>query len=263
MNIIISVFAFLFGLAVGSFLNVVICRLETKESFIKSRSHCPYCKTILKWYELIPVFSFLFQKAKCLHCKKSISWQYPLVELSTGIVFLLFFNQVLSSGLINLFYYLTVSCFLIVIFVFDLKHYLILNKVLYPAIIISFIFIIGNHFINQLNLSLPSPQSGLAALLVASGFFLFLVLISKNQWMGWGDVKLAVLMGLILGWPNILLALFLSFLSGAIVGISLILFGKKGLKSQIPFGPFLVGSTLWLMLVAPCLPNWYQSLFYF
>jgi len=263
MDIIISAFAFFIGLAVGSFLNVVICRLETKESFIKNRSHCPYCKIVLKWYELIPVFSFLFQKAKCRYCKKTISWQYPLVELSTGIVFLLFFNQFLSSDLINLFYYLTISCFLIVIFVFDLKHYLILNKVLYPAIIISFIFIVGNNFINQLNLSLPSPQSGLVALLIASGFFLFLVLISKNQWMGWGDVKLAILMGLVLGWPDILLALFLSFLSGAIVGIGLILFGKKGLKSQIPFGPFLTGSTLGLMLIVPYLSNWYQSLFCF
>jgi len=263
MNIIISALAFLFGLAVGSFLNVVICRLETKETFIKSRSRCPYCKTILKWYELIPVFSFVFQKAKCLHCKKNISLQYPLVELSTGIIFLLFFNQFLSSNLISLFYYLTISCFLIVIFVFDLKHYLILNKVLYPAIIISFIFIVGNNFINQLNLSLPSPRSGLVALLVASGFFLFLVLISKGQWMGWGDVKFAILMGLVLGWPDILLALFLSFLSGAIIGMGLILFGKKGMKSQIPFGPFLAGSTLGLMLVVPYLPDWYQSLFCF
>ncbi|MBL7154899.1 MAG: prepilin peptidase [Candidatus Portnoybacteria bacterium] len=226
-----SVFIFLFGLSVGSFLNVVICRLKSKEPILLSRSHCPHCGTVLKWFDLIPLLSFLIQKGKCRYCGQKISPQYPLVELATGLSFLIIFNQ---FPIFNLFFYLIIISFLIVIFVYDLKHYLIPDKIVFPAIGLTFLYqFFENSFLNSL----------LAALL-AAGFFLSLVLISKGKWMGLGDVKLVGLMGLVLGWPNICLALFLAFLSGAIVGIGLIIAGKKGLKSQIPFGPFLSANTV-------------------
>ncbi len=236
----IYVLIFIFGLCIGSFLNVVICRLKTKESIFIGRSYCPKCRAVLKWYDLIPVLSFLMQKGKCRYCNKKISWQYPIIEITTACLFLLIFKQFLIFNFINLIYFWFIVSILIIIFVYDLKHYIIPDKIVYPAIAISLLyslFIIHNPLFNYL-----------LSAFIASGFFLFLVFITKGKGMGLGDVKLAFLMGLILGWPNILLALFLSFFSGAIVGIGLIALHKKGLKSQIPFGPFLSANTVFALL---------------
>ena len=245
---------FILGLLIGSFLNVVIFRLETKDSIISGRSHCPKCGAVLKWFDLIPVLSFLIQKGKCRYCHKRISLQYPSVEIITGLLFLLIFN----FQTLNLFYYLVIVCLLIVIFVYDLKHYIIPDKIVFPAIIIALIFNFQFSIFNEFSIFKFSILSALGAAL----FFLSLVLVSKGRWLGWGDVKLAILMGLVLGWPNILAALFLSFFSGAIIGIGLIIAGKKGLKSQIPFGPFLVGATIIVMLYSQQIVDWYQYFLY-
>ena len=251
---------FIFGLSVGSFLNVVICRLETKEPIISSRSHCPYCGTILKWFDLIPVLSFLIQKGRCRYCGKRISWQYPLVEIATGLLFLQIIN-LNTENIINIFYLLLITCFLIIIFVYDLKHYLIPDKIVYPAVLVSGIwYLVSGIFIRDTKYEILNT---ILAAFLAAGFFLLLVLISKGKWMGLGDVKLAFLMGLILSWPNILLALYLAFFFGAIIGLILVIFGRKTIKSQIPFGPFLSGATILVMLVNQYLNNWFQNLFYF
>jgi len=121
---------FLCGLIVGSFLNAVIYRLDSGESIVKSRSHCPKCGHVLAWYELVPIFSFVIQGGKCRECKGGISWQYPIVELATAILFVL----VLYYNL-PLLYTLTISSLLMVIFVYDLKHYIIPDKIIYPAVI--------------------------------------------------------------------------------------------------------------------------------
>ncbi len=184
---------------------------------------------------MIPLFSFFFLKRRCRKCGGEISWQYPLVELATGLLFLLVFNNP---------YHLVIVSFLIVIFVYDLKHYIIPDVVIYPAIIISFFF------------------SSFALLsLAGAAFFLSIVLVSKGKWMGMGDVKLAVFMGFVLGWPNILSALLLSFVLGAIVGVVLIILKRKKLKSEIPFGPFLCLATLIMMLYGSQIINWYWKLF--
>lgn len=245
---------FILGLSVGSFLNVVICRLETKETIIYNRSYCPQCRVILKWYDLIPVLSFLLQKRRCRYCKKKISWQYPVVEIATACLFLLIFN--FKFSIFNLIYYFIIISFLIIIFTYDLKHYIIPNRIVYPAIIISLLYLLA-----AAATAYDSLFYYFLSAFIASGFFLTLVLVSKGRWMGLGDVKLAFLMGLILGWPNILLALFLSFLSGSVIGMGLIIFGKKGFKSQIPFGPFLVGSTILVMFYNLYLINSAQTLF--
>jgi len=250
-----SFFIFLLGLSIGSFLNVVICRLGSKEPILFSRSRCPKCGALLKWLDLIPLLSFVLTWGKCRYCHRKISLQYPLVELATGLLFLLIFNQFSILNFINLFYYLIIICFLIVIFVYDLKYYLIPDKIIYPAIIISLLyslFVIHNSLFNYL-----------LSAISASGFFLSLVLISRGKWMGLGDVKLAILMGLVLGWPNILMALFLAFMSGAMIGLALIIAGQKTIKSQIPFGPFLSGATLLIMIYGQYSTNWFQNLFYF
>lgn len=225
---------FILGLCIGSFLNVVICRLKTNKSILFNRSYCPKCRAVLKWYDLIPVLSFLIQKKKCRYCHKEISWQYLLVELATGLLFVLTFS--FGFSLFNSIYYFIIISFLIIIFVYDLKHYIIPDRIIFPAIVITLIYFLFFSFDLLANYIL--------AAFLAGGFFLSLVLVSRGKWMGLGDVKLAFLMGLIFGWPNILLALFLSFFSGSIIGLGLIIVGRKGLKSQIPFGPFLAGSTI-------------------
>ncbi|MBU2564297.1 prepilin peptidase [Patescibacteria group bacterium] len=252
---------FILGLIIGSFLNVVIFRLNKKS--LKGRSHCIFCKKKLHWHELIPLFSFFLLKGKCKKCKKKISIQYPLVEFFTGLIFVLIslktFNLDIFSILITFFWFIFAS-FLIVIFVYDLKHYLVADKVIYPAIFIALIYILFLFlFSNGLFPSLVF--SYLVSGLIGGGFFLIIVLISKEKWMGMGDVKIGVFIGLILGIQLLLVALFLAFVIGAIISLILIFLNKKGLKSEIPFGPFLTGACLTSFLWGDFLLNWYFNLF--
>jgi len=255
-NYLVYFFVFILGLMVGSFLNCVIYRLETNKSFLKGRSFCPECKHILAWYDLIPVFSFLILKGKCRYCHQKISWQYPLVELTTATLFLLLTFYAMAS-FVSIFFYIVIASFLIIIFVYDLKHFIIPDKVIYPAIIIAFLYQIISTFQFQITNFYPPILSALGA----AAFFLLIVLVSRGKWMGLGDVKLAFLMGLFLGWPNILVALFLAFFIGAIIGVGLIVFGKKALKSEVPFGPFLVGATFIGLFFGQQIIGWYQNLF--
>jgi len=250
---------FLFGLILGSFLNCLIYRLETTESFLKGRSFCPHCKHTLAWQDLIPILSFLFLRGKCRYCSQKISWQYPLVEFFTGVLFVLVFWQTIYD-LRFMIYELVIVCFLIIIFVYDLKHYLIPDKVIYPAILISGIW----YFVSSIFLNLYTKYEILNTIYSAFGaalFFLLIVLISREKWMGIGDIKLAFLMGLILSWPKILVALFLAFFIGAVIGIGLIAAGKKTLKSEVPFGPFLITGTFIALFWGEKLFNWYQNFF--
>jgi len=255
-------FVFLFGLMVGSFLNCVIYRLEKNESFLKGRSYCPHCKHILSWKDLIPILSFLILKRKCRYCKNKISVQYPLVELATGILFVsvaqLTVNseQLTISNLVNFCYLLIVICFLIIIFVYDLKYFLIPDKVIHPAIIIALIFNFQFLISKQFSIFNYSILSAFGA----AFFFLLIFLVSRGKWLGFGDVKLAFFMGLFLGFPNILVALFFAFFIGAIIGIGLIISGKKTLKSEIPFGPFLVTGTFIALFFGNQIINWYLNL---
>ena len=249
---------FIFGLIVGSFLNCVIYRLQTDEKIGgMSRSHCVKCGHILRWYDLIPVLSFLILRGKCRYCGKPISIQYPLVEIATGLLFVLIFWHLdfgfeLTFGIwiLDLIYLLLISCFLIVIFVYDLKHYLILDKVIYPAIGIALAFQI-------INFQIDNFLSAVFAAFLAAGFFAIIVFGSRGKWMGAGDIKLGFLMGLILGYPQILTGLFLSFLFGAIIGTGMIIAKKKTLKSQVPFGPFLVAGTFTAIFYGEQILNWY------
>ena len=247
---LISIFIFLFGATVGSFLNSVIYRLNSKESFIKGRSYCPSCKHKLSFFDLIPIFSFIFLLGKCRYCRKKISLQYPLVELFTGLVFILIFFKFPLSHIFSIVFYLIVSSFLIVIFVYDLKHYLILDKVIYPLIALNILY---NLLFMEQGVFINSLVSALGSFL----FFLLIFLISKGSWMGFGDVKLAFFIGLFLGYPNTAVALFLSFFIGAIIGLGLIILRKKTMKSEIPFGPFLVLSIFISLFFGAEIIGWY------
>jgi prepilin signal peptidase PulO-like enzyme (type II secretory pathway) len=260
LDYLLDIFVFVFGACVGSFLNCVIYRLESKKS-LKGRSFCPHCKHALSWQDLFPVFSFLFLRGKCRYCHKKISIQYPLVELATGILFVLvFWNLGFVSGFgfrasdfIKLCFMLYIASVLIIIFVYDLKHYIIPDKILFPAIIISFAYRVFENFAMLGNY--------LIAVIIGSGFFFTIWLVSRGKWMGFGDVKLAVLLGLLLGFPNILVGLFLAFFFGAIIGVILMVGQKKGLKSEIPFGPFLITGSFVAIFFGSQIIQWYLSIF--
>ncbi|MBU4284970.1 prepilin peptidase [Patescibacteria group bacterium] len=253
--VLFYILIFVFGAIIGSFLNVIICRLNTGESILKNRSHCPFCNKKLVWYELIPIISFIIQLGKCQNCHKKISWQYPLVEFFTGIIF--FSILITQYSLLNTLFLLLISCFLIIIFVYDFKHYLVADIIIYPAIIVAFLY--------QLQFPISNFQfpifNYLLAGLIAGGFFLAIVLISKGKWMGVGDVKIGVLMGLIFGMPWVFIALSLAFFIGAIVSVALLALKKKTLQSEIPFGPFLVLATFVVIFWGDILLNWYLNLF--
>lgn len=261
--ILFYIFIFVFGAIVGSFLNVVIIRLKNGDSIFKKRSHCLFCKRKLTWKELIPILSFLLQKRKCLGCGKKISWQYPLVEFFTGLIFVFIFWRFFDFsflGILVVCYLFLVVCFLIIIFVYDLKYYLVSDKIIYPAIIAVCIW----HLIFGILFKIYTPYEIITPLygaLAGGGIFLILILISRGKWMGWGDVKIAVFMGLLLGLYKVLLALFLAFLAGAIVSLVLIALKKKKLKSEIPFAPFLALSAFISLIWGINLLDWYLGLF--
>ena len=261
MSLFFYLIIFIFGLAIGSFLNCVICRLEKRESFLRDRSRCPHCQKELSWKDLVPLLSFLILRRRCRYCRQKISLQYPLVELATGIlfVFIAIFNFQLSTyNLLNACFLFLVSCFLIIIFVYDLKHYIIPDKVIYPAIFAALVF----NFLPRQIFSGGFNQFSILSAFGAAGFFFLIVLVSRGRWMGVGDIKLAFLMGLILGFPDILIALFLAFFFGAIIGIGLIISGKKTLRSEVPFGPFLVTGAFLALFFGENIIRWYSHFFY-
>ncbi|MBI4359065.1 MAG: prepilin peptidase [Candidatus Nealsonbacteria bacterium] len=257
-------FSFLFfflGLVSGSFLNSLIYRLETNQGFIRGRSFCPNCRHTLAWRDLLPIWSFLLLRGRCRYCQKPISWQYPLVEAATGLTFLLLFNQVLPHPftfpvpLIYLVYLLFVSSCLIVIFVFDLKHYLIPDEIVYAGIAASLAYRLFEASGNWESLFNP-----LAVAFLTSLFFWLIYHFSHGQGLGFGDVKLGFLMGLLLAFPQVLAALFFAFFSGAIIGIGLLALKKKKLKSELPFAPFLVSGTFFALFFGERIVNYYLSL---
>jgi leader peptidase (prepilin peptidase)/N-methyltransferase len=243
-------FIFIFGLSIGSFLNVLIYRLP-RSLKLTGRSFCPTCKKKISWYDNIPVISYLFLRGKCRKCHSPISWQYPAVELVTGILFILVAYLISFDNhywIIELLSYWVIVSALIVIFFIDLKHQIIPDQVIYPAIVITFLF-------QTYSLQLAIYSYFLAAL-GASLFFLILYLVTRGKGMGFGDVKLAVLMGLILGPQRLILALYLAFLTGALIGVILILAKKKRFGEQIPFGPFLSGATIIALFWGETMVKW-------
>lgn len=256
----------MFGLIIGSFLNYIIYRLSIENySFMKnvvgqkSRSYCPKCGHRLRWQDLFPVASFLFLFGKCRYCHKNISMQYPLVELATALLFffIVYVTWTLHSFPITylLFLFYIVSVF-IILFVYDFQHYIIPDKILLPTIVITFVYQL---IFNPLFLLSNSLWAGLSIGL----FFTLLFLVSKGTWIGFGDCKLAILLGILLGFPNIFIGMFLSFMLGAIVGMGAILFEKKGLKSEIPFAPFLITGTFIAMFFGTNILQWYLSFIVF
>ncbi|PIR57877.1 MAG: prepilin peptidase [Parcubacteria group bacterium CG10_big_fil_rev_8_21_14_0_10_38_31] len=248
MENLIYFFVFIFGTIIGSFLNVVIARYNTGESVFKGRSKCFSCGKTLAWYELVPVFSFLLQGGKCRECGSKISIQYPVVEILTGIIFVLVWYtstwrlslQVEGELVFFAIYFWTIFSLLIVIAVYDFYHQIIPDGLVYAFITLSFLSFlpIGETYVLH--------RSHLWDFLAGIIFFLFFAsfwFFSGGKWMGFGDAKLAIGIGWLLGLWVGLASIILSFWIGAIVGLVFIFSKKLGLKSKIAFGPFLILGT--------------------
>ncbi len=245
----IPVIIFLFGTVLGSFLNVVIFRHNSGRGF-GGRSGCLTCARNLSWYELFPIFSYLFIGGKCNKCKTPISFLYPAVEFTMGAIMLLLFSRFaffLPNAVDNflyfvIFYALSFSIML-VIAGYDLRHKIIPDNLVYPLIAISFLGLYLSDY-GVFNFHPATLISIVSGPLVALPLFI-LWAISKGEWLGLGDVKLTIAMGLLLGVSRGFSALVMSFWIGAVVGIIILLIKGKlsARKMQIPFAPFLVVAT--------------------
>ncbi len=234
------ILSFIFGTLIGSFLNVVACRYKTGMT-IGGRSKCFSCNKTLTWLELFPVASFVAQRGKCRKCRSRISWQYPVVEVGTGILFVLIFFYFpplsFASG-VTTFFYLFITALLMVITIYDSKHKIIPDPLVYTFSLVAFFFM----FISpDFSLRLPSLFHFLAGPLLALPFFL-LWFFSKGKWMGLGDAKLAIGIGWTLGLSSGISAIILAFWIGAIISLfwMAVVFGKFKTHYEIPFGPYLV-----------------------
>ncbi|MDO8572199.1 MAG: prepilin peptidase [bacterium] len=257
MNVFFYTIFFILGTIVGSFLNVVILRYNTGVSFFSGRSFCPSCNKKLSWYELVPIVSFFVLRGKCAGCGSKISFQYPLIELTTGLLFLVTSYKLQVTGfdahyLLSTIYYLLIWSLLIVISIYDLRHKIIPD---FPVFIFSGLalvyLVVSAGFGNILHA--PHSWDLLAGPLFALPFAA-LWYFSQGRWMGLGDAKLALGIGWFLGLIKGGSAIILGFWMGAIVGLMLVVLSKLsfakrfrskfGMKSEIPFGPFLILGTI-------------------
>jgi leader peptidase (prepilin peptidase)/N-methyltransferase len=251
-NVIIveAVIVFLFGLLFGSFANVCIYRLPRNESIVFPASHCPACNNLIPWYDNIPVLSFMLLRGKCRSCKQSISWRYPVVELITGILFSALYLKYYFTFYFWL--YALVSLALVVITFVDLQEQIIPDELSYGLMVAGTVFsFFNNDLYLQIIFYFPPVLNRLVAsyvgLLVGGGILYFIAWISRGG-MGGGDIKLAAGLGTFLGWENTLMMLGISFLFGGVVGVVLLLSGKKKRKDPIPFGPFIAAATIVVIL---------------
>lgn len=295
----VTFFLFIFGLLFGSFFNVVTIRYNPDTSALMSphdisgRSHCPHCKTTLRWFDLFPLFSFLVLRGRCRYCKRKISIQYPVVEFLTGCIFAgipLFINNFFSFST-ELFYsfrapwweyavsgtWVAIFCIFLLMVVIDLKHFIIPNGlnlllgvigIFYSVLLFSLhssLSLFYDSFIRHYALMFSFFQnifySHALGFLVGGLFFVVLVCITLGKGIGIGDVKLAFALGFLLGWPDIALATMLSFIIGGVVSGALVLFGKKNLKERIPFAPFFITGTMLVIFFGFQILQGYFSIF--
>lgn len=248
MYTIIFIIVFLLGTIIGSFLNVVIYRFNTSRSVVVGRSICMTCSHKLNWYEMIPVLSFLAQKGKCRSCATTISHQYPLVEFTTGIVFAIIafhFLPILSLSVNTyvflLSFYVFIFSILIVIAVYDIRHKVIPDKLVYTF---AFFALISN-FINTTGVgdmfAMPTILSLSSGIVLALPFVLIWI-FSRGRLMGLGDAKLILGIGWLFGYSQGIAVLVISFWIGAVVSLLMLLFTKMKItmKTEIPFAPFLI-----------------------
>jgi leader peptidase (prepilin peptidase)/N-methyltransferase len=235
-------FIFIIGLFFGSFYLVVADRLGKGKSFITGRSVCEFCNHFLSWYELIPIVSFCMQRGACRHCKKKLSPWYPAAEITTGLLFSLIYILFMPLGIFSMLFAQIITSCLFIIFITDYKYEIIP----FPIVAFGSIVALSGIYLTQPQAMFNHVLSGL----ISGLFFLLLFLVTRGKGMGFGDVVYAVFMGLSLGFPYILVGLYITFIGGAVISLILVALKKKKLHGgTVPFGPFLVTGTF-IMLVA-------------
>lgn len=270
------IFVFFLGLAIGSFLNVVTLRLAAKNANFGGRSKCMACNAVLALRDLIPLLSFFLLRGKCRSCAVSISWQYPLVEAAMGLCALVVyviilapsgassFSELLLRGewpIVALFirdlFFLAV---LICVFITDFRWYAIHDGVIAIGSIgaIAFHSMIGAFVPTQA--SWPLWINLAVAALVGALFFGGQYVLSKGKWIGGGDIMLGAMMGFMLGFPGIVIALFISYMLGSVVALWLLVSGKKKIKSEVPLGTFLTIGAAIMILWGPWITDWAYSM---
>lgn len=262
----ISLFLFTIGAAIGSFLNVVIYRSITEESWVTGRSKCEDCGYQLSWFDNVPILSFLWLRGRCRKCRKPIGLIHPVVEFLCGALFvwwywggtLLFFRLTQQPfQLVQPAFWLGVGVLLLMVVVADLSYLIIPDMAVGLLLLTTVIYRVALTMAGVMQVQ-DLMWAGVGAV-GAVAFFGALWWFTKGRGMGLGDVKLAAPLALLLGWPNILVGLFLAFVSGAVVGIVLLLLGKKKFGQVVPFGPFLVLGTVLTLVWGDTLYHWYTS----
>lgn len=263
--LIFYLFLAILGLVVGSFLGMLSYRLPRRLS-LWGRSFCDTCKKPIHWYENVPVVYFLWSWGKCGSCGNKIHWRYPAIELATAVAFVatgylwlhlpagstaLHIRESMPVFLSLFFLLLLITCYLLLI-ITDLEFKILPDEILFVLAFLLLLYL----------LLLPSPLLFQHVLIGFSSFifFLFLYLITRGRGMGFGDVKLVFLLGGFLGWPSTLVAFFLAFVSGAIIGVMLLLIGRAKLGRPIPFGPYLLVGAWIAMFFGEAIFKWYLTL---
>jgi len=252
------------GLCFGSFVNALVWRIHKKKDWVRERSQCTHCGHKLKTLDLIPVLSWLFLGGKCRYCRKVISVQYPVVELTGAFVFTFSYTywpaSFGSSGQMALFIaWLAASIGLLALLVYDFKWMLLPSKLIYPTLAVA---AAGN-----LVYLIIAPErlhfltSWVLSILVASGIFWLLFTVSKGKWIGYGDVRLGLVTGTLLHSPaKSFLMLFLASVLGTLFVIPSLVSKKRGINAKLPYGPFLIIATFICVLFGSSIIDWYQRL---
>jgi len=256
MEIVLIILFAILGLVVGSFLNVCIDRLPQNKSIAYPPSHCEACQHKLAAKDLIPVFSYIRLRGRCRYCQASIPRRILWVELATAVIFaLLCWHYGLSAESGVMIFY---ACLFTIIFVIDLEHSLILNKVVYPGMVAALLLALypWPWFSESIGM-----RVAYAALGGAAGFAIFLLIaIVSRGGMGWGDVKLAALVGMAIGFPLVFVAIIMAAILGGIVAVALLIAKKRNRREMIPFGPFLALAAMVTLLWGSNILNWYLGL---
>ena len=250
MDPVQAILAAVLGVCVGSFLNVCIYRLPRGQSLASPPSRCPSCGRGLRWYHNIPVVSWLVLRGRCAHCQAPISMQYPIIELVTALVWVLIvwttpIGWLLASRLV-------LATALIVLFMIDLEHQLLPNRITLPGILVGFAF----SFVAP-----PGPFDSLLGIVLGGGVLYGIAaayyLVRKEEGMGMGDVKMLAMVGAFLGWKAVLLTLVLSSFAGAVIGMAMMALHKGNMRYALPFGTFLAVGALIAMIFGERLIAWY------
>lgn len=249
MDIYYIVLFFVFGITFGSFFNVVGLRVPKKEPFHNDRSYCPHCNEQLRFYELIPIISYVIQGGKCRHCKQRISPIYPVIEFATGVLFVVAYLHI--GWTFELITALLLSSLLMIVFVSDITYMLIPNKVL--------LFFLPFFIIMRIISPLEPWYNSILGGIVGFVLLAIIIIVSKGG-MGAGDMKLFGLLGIVLGFGNVLLTFLLAALLGAIVGGIFMLLRRVEKKQPIPFGPFIVIAALFSYYYGEQIIKWYMNL---